>query len=187
MAGDVLAHMESFLGPIDGGWSESASGERLPFKVLRFAGAPIPGATTYTTLGVSDVALTIPDGRLVRQEFVFSAYERFGSAQIVTMLHDVAVDLVSRGGALLRGSVCAATFELPGVASELYSAIPVFFPDEFQAWRGSDPPTVFVWLVPITTAERHFVEAKGWEAFEQLLEAQDPDLLDLNRPALRLG
>lgn len=187
MAGDVVAHLESFLGPIDGGWSENAAGERLPFKVLRFAGAPIPGATTFTTFGVSDVALTLPDGRLVRQELVFSAYDRFASSPIVTALHDVAVDLVSRGQALLRGSVYAGSFPLPGVTSELYSAIPVFFPDGFQAWRGSDPPTTLVWLVPITVAERRFVEAQGWEAFEQLLESQDPDLLDLDRPALRLS
>lgn len=116
-----------------------------------------------------------------------SVYDRFGSAQIVTMLHDVAADLVARGEALLRGSACAGPFKMPAAMSDLYCAIPVFFPDEFQAWRGSDPPTVFVWLVPITTAERQFVEAKGWEAFEQLLEVQDPDLLDLDRPALGLG
>ncbi|MCB1257162.1 MAG: suppressor of fused domain protein, partial [Microthrixaceae bacterium] len=184
--GDVIAHMESFLGPIDGGWSKTEAGERLPFTVLRFSGAPIPGTATFVTLGLSDVALALPGRQLVRQEFLVSTYDRFHSASIVTALHDVAVDAARRGDALLRGSVCAGPFGLPGVVTDLYCAIPVFFPDSFHVWRGSDPPTVFVWLVPITTEEHRFVEEKGWESFEQILESQDPDLLDLSRLGLSL-
>lgn len=187
MAGDLIAHMEAFLGPIDGGWSEDAAGRRLPFKVLRFINSPIPGATTFATLGVSDVAVSMPDGRLVRQELVFSAYDRYASAAIATALHDVAVDVVSSGRALLRGSVCAGSFEVPGVAHDLYCTMPIFFPEGFQAWRGSDPPTVFVWLVPIAPVERRLVDVTGWEELERLMETQDPDLLDLERPPLRLS
>lgn len=66
-ADDVIGHMESFLGPMEGGWSVNAAGDRLPFKVLRFARAPVAGSVTFTTLGVSDSALTLTDGRLVRQ------------------------------------------------------------------------------------------------------------------------
>ena len=184
--GDVIAHMESFLGPIESGWSKTEADKRLPFRVLRFAGVPIPRAATFATLGLSDVTLALPDGRLVRQEFVVSVYDKFDSAPIVTALHDVAVDAARLGEALLRGSVCAGSFELPGLISDLYCAIPLFFPEEFHVWRGSDPPTVFVWLVPITAPERQVVEERGWESFERMLESEDPDLFDIDRPGLLL-
>jgi hypothetical protein len=40
---------------------------------------------------------------------------------------------------------------------------------------------VLVLLVPITDDEAAFVAAHGWDAFEEHLEAADPDLFDLNR------
>lgn len=71
------------------------------------------------------------------------------------------MDLVRRGQALLRGSVCAGSSEVPGVPRLFYATIPVFLRDGFRTWQGSDPPTVFVWLVPITSAEHQYIERRG--------------------------
>jgi succinate dehydrogenase flavin-adding protein (antitoxin of CptAB toxin-antitoxin module) len=41
--------------------------------------------------------------------------------------------------------------------------------------------------VPISTEEADIVRTHGWSEFEDLLEAQDPDLFDLNRPSVVCG
>jgi len=43
VAVDLIGHMEDVLGAVDGGWSEVAVGEKLPFKILRFANTPMAG------------------------------------------------------------------------------------------------------------------------------------------------
>jgi hypothetical protein len=42
----------------------------------------------------------------------------------------------------------------------------------------------FLWLVPITNSEADLVKAEGNEALEQLLERDQADVIDPNRPAL---
>ncbi|MEV7404891.1 suppressor of fused domain protein [Streptomyces sp. NPDC091267] len=72
-------------------------------------------------------------------------------------------------------------------AAALYAALPVYFDDDFFSVtieNGSD--VAIVWLVPITSAEADFVRVKGWQAFEQALAAQDPDLVDIDRAGLDL-
>lgn len=47
-----------------------------------------------------------------------------------------------------------------------------------------DPMTRFLWLLPISEAERDFKRSRGVEALEAVLEAQSLDYLDLNRSSL---
>ncbi len=57
----------------------------------------------------------------------------------------------------------------------------MYFPDEFHVYRSPSGEQVFiVWLVPIRAAEASFVRAQGHDAFEDMLENVDPDLLDLS-------
>jgi hypothetical protein len=72
---------------------------------------------------------------------------------------------------------------IPGVkASSIYSSIPVLFDDSLATYRGSDPPTVIVWLVPLVGAEPEFIRQAGWERFEDELERHgDTPFWDLDR------
>src|ERR1700712_759994 len=124
---DLLEHYEAALGESDGAWSESADGERLLFKVLRFTNAPMPGAVTFATLGLSDMRLALPGGRDMRQELVFSCYETFGDASVPALLHAVGAELLREGRALPRGEgLGPAGPLLPGTSlTALYVSVPV--------------------------------------------------------------
>ncbi len=59
--------------------------------------------------------------------------------------------------------------------------MPVLHDERLRTFNGTEPPTVFAWIVPIHEEEAHYVRERGWEAFEERLEAADPDLCDLER------
>ena len=81
-------------------------------------------------------------------------------------------EVLERRGAIVAGTRMTALYALP----------PIYFPDEFHVYESSSGEQVYlVWLVPITAAEASFVREQGHEAFEDILEKVDPDLLDLSR------
>lgn len=179
---DLPAHLEQHLGPITGGWSNSTEGDPLGVTLARFAGAPVAGASTYCTLGMSSVPLELDDRR-VRHELLAACWDRCFVSGLGGLLAGLSLQVTDRGVALRRGEVLrfgGPLFE-GTQASALYAAEPAYFPPGLGVWRGSDPPTVIVWLVPIYDAEAEFVAEHGWDAFENLLQEGDPDLLDLQR------
>jgi len=71
---------------------------------------------------------------------------------------------------------------MPDVSlNAIYAAIPVVFDEGFATYSDTSPPTIFVWLIPLHGTEAKFVKKNGWSQFEDILEAKDPDLWDLNR------
>jgi hypothetical protein len=184
--GDLVSHLEGHLGPIDGAWSQSASGEQLAFKVLRFMDVPMMGGVTYVTLGMSDVELSLPLGKGVRQELLFCCRSVHEARYVPGLLHLVGKVALRTGRALARGAVVGPAGPLfpESNLTALYSSIPAVFPESLGVWHGSSPATVFDWLIPITTAEVRLVHDQGWSKFEDLLENKDPDLFDLNRASV---
>lgn len=180
----LINHIETFLGTIDEGWklTESPSG----IKVVRFRNKPCADAVTYVTVGLSNQVLPMSKGRDVREELVFSTYEKFPSGPIASFLLTFGDYLLSQHQALLRGDVVGPSDPIvPNVyLNAIYAAMPVMFEPEFATYAGTDPPTVLVWLVPLHGIEAAFVKSNGWSRFEDLLEIKDSDLLDLNRPPL---
>jgi hypothetical protein len=73
-----------------------------------------------------------------------------------------------------RGSAC----------SHLYVSNPVVYPDALGVYEGTEPATVVAWLFPVTDDEAEVVRTRGWSHFEDLLEAADVDLLDLERSSI---
>jgi hypothetical protein len=178
----LIAHLEAHLGPIIRGFSGDAEG----VQVATFHDQPVRGAITYSTVGLSDHVLTSGTGRHTRVELVSGAYERFETAILASALLALAAELRDSHSALLRGQVIGPRGPLlDGSQIEaFYCAAPIYFADSFAELRAVVPATVFVWLVPITHAEAHFVFEHGWSKFEDLLTERDPDLLDLGRPSL---
>jgi hypothetical protein len=187
--GGLIEHYEAALGPLDGAWAETADDVPLLFKLLRFPAAPMPGAVTYATLGLSDRKLRIPGEGLLRQELVISCYDRFAGPDVVGVLHAVGAEIFDKGEVLPRGRVLGPAGPLfPDTSlTALYVSMPVVFPDQLYTYSGSSPDTVIAWLVPISTEEADIVRRHGWSEFEDLLEAQDPDLFDLHRPSVVCG
>lgn len=178
MTPPVVKHLEHHLGKSVGGW-----GGTSPIKILRFPDRPVPGVVTYATLGLSDAILAMPGGRTVREELLLAVYESVDGAALAGMLMTFAEYVAKGGRALLRGDVVGPSDPiLPSVrARAIYATLPVAFEDGIETLSATTPPTVFVWLLPVPASDAHFVKSRGWEAFEDRLEAQPVDLWDLNR------
>lgn len=181
MTDHVDRHLEQFLGPITMGWRPT--GEPVGVQICLFRDQPIPGVLTYSTLGLSRHVLSLSGGRSVRQEFVMAARSRFEHHDLPNVLLHLAEAAVTKHRALLCGEVVPLAHPIvPGSpCRNLYVSLPVVFPEGFDTYRGTRPPTVFAWLFPITDAEVEVVQCCGWSQFEEELEMSDPDLFDLTR------
>jgi len=63
--------------------------------------------------------------------------------------------------------------------------MPICLPEEFSTYESSTGETRgIVWAIPITRQEAFFVRDNGWEAFVDLLQEHDPDLLDMHRKSV---
>ena len=164
----VLAHFERHLGQTAGGWSQDASGVRLPFDVLRFDNAPHGGCTSYVTVGLSEHLL---DGRF-RLELIMGLQASVDPP--LPVLVRVGEEIISRHAALLRGDVVKVG---GGGVEWLYATVPVYYPDALAQVDG----VAVVWLVPVSDSEAQFVKQHGWDPFEDRLAEADPDLTDLRR------
>lgn len=181
----ILEHIEAHLGKIDRGWV--LSNQSTNVQVVRLLNEPVSGVATYCTVGLSDAALRLRGTKLVRQEFLFLAHERFDPESIASFLLTFSNFVKRSGKALLRGEVVGPTNPVvPGVEmNAIYAAIPVgVFDDKIATYSESEPPTVFVWLVPIRSSEADFVRSHGWSRFEDILERKNPNLWDLSRPSV---
>jgi hypothetical protein len=180
---DLPEHIEKYLGVIEYGWHLSR--EFGDVQVIKVSNQPASGVVTYSTLGMSWTKLSMPGDRVVRQELLFSAYERYPADKIASFLVTFCKYVLSEGRALLRGEVVGPYQPLiAGVAADsIYCTLPVMFDSKLATFSGSEPPTVFAWLVPIMSAEAQFVRSHGWNNFEDMLEKDQPDFWNLDRPA----
>jgi len=127
-------------------------------------------------------------GQTVHQELVFVCHQRFHLWNPQIVLQSIGVHAIQSRHALHRGQ-CVGPLRLfaQSEANGLYSAIPVYFPDSFNSVHLEDSTAVVLtWLFPLYSPELDWCRNKGWASLEAELERQDPDLMDLQRPALML-
>jgi len=180
----IVDHLEEVLGLIVGGWGSDPDGRKLPLQIAQFANGPVAGTGALATIGLSNHALAMGDGRSVRQELVMVFRNEDGPRNLPAVMQHVAMSALDQHRAYLRGDIIGPRGPLfSGSRYEaLYVAIPVYFPDSFRLFRpDTGDPIVMAWLVPITHGEAHLIQRRGWSFFEDQLEAQDPDLLASDR------
>jgi len=180
---DIVNHIEKHVGIIDQGWGDNRSKDNL--QVISIPNTPYDSITTYLTLGLSNHELRLSDDKMVRQELVFSD-SNLSSSLIAKYLLSIGEHILNHHKALLRGEVIHNTEEMSQKLGfdATYCAIPVLFDDEFATFANSEPPTVFVWAIPIFINEIKYIADNGWESFEDLLENQNPDLCLSNRDSV---
>ncbi|WNB76607.1 suppressor of fused domain protein [Methylomonas koyamae] len=178
---NIIEHVESYLGEIDQGWNAPPESKNR-FSVARFRNQPVEGMSTYVTLGLNHHILLMKKIE-IRQELVFSVFESVPSDEIVSFLFRLIDLILSKHEALLRGQVIGPGKPLfsESPMNAIYTSMPVIFEEGFNTFNGSSPPTILVWLIPIFESEARYVQEYGWEAFEDILEKEDPDLWDLKR------
>jgi hypothetical protein len=184
----LIEHYEQYVGTVQHGWSRSADAVELPFQVVECRGKGFQGVSAFATVGISKYGLrSTTSSKVIRQELLLAAPTSFGARNIPGLLQQIGTEAIDRGFAYLRGTVIGPRGDLfEGKAFQaVYVAIPVCFPEALGTFRGDDGQSIVIaWLVPITQSETLYVREHGWEAFENLLERNDPDLFDLDRASL---
>ncbi|MDX6709646.1 MAG: hypothetical protein QOH96_662, partial [Blastocatellia bacterium] len=142
----IITHIEHFLGQIGDGWKLIEPGYEV--NVASFRDKPFEGAITYVTLGLSHHVLAMNPEESVRQELVFTTYEKYSGGEIASFLITFSDFILSKHQALLRGDVVGPGESIiPGCPLKaVYSSMPAVFDDGFAVYKGTSPPTVLVWI-----------------------------------------
>jgi hypothetical protein len=187
---NLPAHLERTLGLIDFAVTTQADGAKMPFSLVKYAAGVLPDTVAYSTLGLSRHPLPpmSKNGYLIRHELMILARVDFEPDRAFSFLYQIGVSTLEKNLALLRGEVVGPAGPLiEGVdVCGFYVSSPSYFPDEFGTYSGPDGDIVVAWLIPITNEEAEFAVGHGWDAFEDALVDQDPDLVDFNRHGIKL-
>jgi hypothetical protein len=150
--------------------------------VAVFDDTPCDSASTFATGGLS---------RPIGQELLFSCYTRQATDKTTKLLGVIAQQLFEERVGLRRGQVLgpAGPIEDGARVEAFYVCPPVYYPRALEPFEAGDLHVHFFWLVPIHAAEAEWINRHDDATirFEDLLQDQDPDLLDLRRPPLRLA
>lgn len=180
----LIRYLEEHLGPISRGFK--VKGELV--QLSRFENQPVSGATTLTTLGLSNHELHLAGGGSLREELIVSARKETEIDYLGRALHGIAQDVLERHHALVRGDVLGPRGPVvPNSTLEAFFCIhPAYWPESFDLFEGPEFKVRFLWLVPIAKKESDFIANEGWKSMLDQIRAQDPDLLDLRRPSMNL-
>ncbi|MEM6738225.1 MAG: suppressor of fused domain protein [Bacteroidota bacterium] len=180
---DIVAHLESYLGEIVGGWDLKVGNKDI--QAVKFDNHPTIGVSTYSTLGLSSFELNMPNGTIIRQEYFISAYDKYSEEDVVSFLLTFASGILSSNKAVLRGeSIGPGPTIIKGSSlNGIYCSNPIFQDNEFSVVKGTNN-IIMVWLMPIHIQEIEFVKEKGWNQFEDSLEKEYCDFWDLERKPL---
>lgn len=183
----LIAHVERFLGRIEEGWSRDADGKPLPFQIVRTRG-PTASSVAFSTLGLSNVSLqSRASKRNLHLELILTIKNGSEARWIPAILQQVATEVVRSGNPILRGDLVGPRDALFPNSNKtaLYAAPPVCLPEAFASCELRPGLEVaYAWLVPVSSGEAKLIEHHGWNYFEDCLEREDPDLLDVQRPDL---
>jgi hypothetical protein len=184
------AHLSAFLGPPVGCWPVDPNGHRMPFQIRAFAGGPVRRVVTYATAGLWKKPLSGREpGARVREELLLMVRDTPDAELLPGILLQVVAEALGEKRAWMPGDVIGPRGPLlpDAEAQALYVSAPSYLPDAFHLWRGPNGERVGVlWLVPITRAEAAFVRKHGSAAFEEVLVAEQPDLLNVMRTSVPL-
>lgn len=182
-------HLRACLGEIESGRRFTPDDAQVSIDIVRFPDQPMPGAATYTTVGLSKVLLHEDSGH-IRQELLYAQEGERESYEAAYVLADTAERALDIGRPLPRGQVLGpAGPVLDGSELEAFICLnPGYFSEGLELYEdpSQDVPVLIVMLAPIAPDEALFVRRHGVDAFEDLFQAEDLNLLDWRRaPLLR--
>ncbi|GIG00250.1 suppressor of fused domain protein [Catellatospora citrea] len=186
---DLIAHLESFLGLITGG-TRGDDSTPSGVQVAWFAeDVPFAGVTTMATVGLSRYHLAQSTDAGIHHELLMHLPTHGQPANAAGVLFQVARMAIARGYGLARGEILGPSgtlFEGTPMTA-LYAATPGYLPAAFHTCETSAATIVMTCLVPLTTSDAIYARTHGWRALEQAIAEEQPDLVNLNRPSLRVG
>jgi hypothetical protein len=143
----------------------------------------LSGVRVYVTAGLSDLPLVQDEKGPITQELLF-ACKGDHDYDAITLLGVIANQVATRKSALVRGEVIgpAGPIVEKSILTSVLATVPAFLPDNASFFPGK-PPTVLVWLLPLSTAEAQLARKLGCPHFEGVLNtiADSVDIYDLHR------
>ena len=154
--------------------------------VLSCLDSPQRGGTSYATIGVSEVALE-KDGRelQVRAELVGACYSRF--KKFPNVLATAAFLVINSRSFIAPGVI------FPGVLSMYYAAVemkhllflpPFLWDERLKASKVEERQIGWLLAIPVSEGEMQLASSRGVPALEELFEARQIDIFDLERPSV---
>jgi hypothetical protein len=158
-------------------WTAGPIGARLPdFRVRRIAPAAKNEPWVYATVG----AWRARDSEA--KEFVLLApAESPAHVETLTMIAFFHADRPLDVGSTVR---IGRPWTDDGVADHLLVSLPYPFGPALEHLDASGTHVRFLWLVPITAAEADYRRERGLEALEQLMEAENVNVVNPLRRSL---
>ena len=183
----VLTHLEDYFGGVSNTWSCDEDGAKFKFTIAQFAGGPIKNIDTYSTIGLSDVAMkSRVSKKLIRHE-LFIMKRPSEHKNVPALLLQIGMDAIKKEQPYLRGDVICKPgrlFDNSEMVS-LFITNSMYMPSSFgECISTTGAPVVFAWLVPITRGEALFVHDNGWRKFEDKIVELETDLLDVQRASM---
>ena len=180
-----IDHFEKSLGEIEKGWRISTLSRDI--QVVKSHPEYFDGVVAYSTLGLSSRPYRLKNSeKNIRCELFLLIPQEYKFSHIPSIFEDVVNIMDSEGNAFSRGDIIGPKGELfKGYRfTSLYVAPSFVLPDFSNEFLIEGNEVIFIWLVPITTSECEFVKNQGWEMFENRLEEDDVDAVDIERSAV---
>ena len=179
----VLAHIEKHFHTQPKVWQRTKDGELLPSQVLCFSDEPNPGNHTCVTFRLSTYVAQVGENFRARIEFIMAAEGSSPPEPVVALLtalgnHLLRTHRLSSLHTVLPGD--GPVFDNPEF-QHLYLTTPRYHPESLYRLEATEPFTYFVFVFPITSRERSYIEQHSPEAFERLVLAQGLNVLALDQ------
>lgn len=180
-SGNLLTHLEEHLGRM----RDARAWPSIPFRIGRFVGQPVRGASSFVTIGLGKKQLH-RGGRHVRQELLLAARGRWSVDEISVLLAAVAKDVWDEATAIEVGQVFGPAGPIVGTSQlEGFCAVsPLSFEKALSVCTYEETPIEILQLIPITAGEAELVASEGIAGFLECIRDHKPDLLDLDRPPM---
>lgn len=187
---NYIEHLEKHCGEIKGSLElEDMMQENIQF--LKFENAPTDNTYTATSLGLLWNSLQFEDGRIAHQEVMMSVKQPEAEEDVIELLWRLTTHALETGQAFELGefySMPETVFGQYGFAG-VYVTAPFYFDESFFIHHGDasfdEPEHVLpVWFVPIFESEADYLEQQGMDAFDEIMDATEDELLDLARQPL---
>ncbi len=175
------------VGPLYDEHPETVDGETV--RVLVFLDQPFDAAMTLVTEGLAALGHNAATHEPLGEELLLSLNGEYFSEKLLDFFAKFLTVLVRDGEPLGRGDVVRLSSSIPGSSmSALYVCQPTYFSRAlWQIVDDAGRERLVRWVFPIHRQEVDYIGRFGADAFEKLLEIQDPDVLDLQRPAVSLA
>lgn len=182
---EFFSHIERSFGRIQNGWKLDNVLKNV--QVVKTCPENIDDSEAYVTLGLSNFSYPlIGKENYVRVELFILLLKDMKVSYVPSIIEDVIGEMNKRGRAFLRGEVIGPKGKLfdGSEVTALYVAPPMCLDDAANGFIIDQEEVLFMWLVPITDSESGYIKKYGWEAFEDKLELEEVDVIDVFRKSV---